>query len=143
MRLAKTMGGWLLAVLVATLGTGLVHSWRVQSGLRALGAEIPADVGLATAIGDIAGMGVPVAGVYAIALALGFGLARLLRPWLPGLAGMAYPLAGGLAVAATLAIMKTAMHITPLAGARDILGFLGFCLSGVLGGLVFQRLSLR
>lgn len=143
MRFAKTMAAWLLAVLVATIGTGLVHSWRVQDGLRALGADIPAALGLRTAIGDLVGMGPAVAAVYAIALALGFLLARLLRPRLPALSDIAYPLAGAAAVAAALVIMKASFQITPLAGARDIIGFTGFCLAGALGGLVFQRLSLR
>jgi hypothetical protein len=128
---------WLLAVIVATAAASAAHSWAVQQQLAALGVAIPAGDALASGVDDLVGQGPAVGAILGIALAVGFLVAAWLGPRLKVPARLAYPLAGTVAVAATLWIMRQQMQITPIAGAREALGFALISLGGGLGGLVF------
>ncbi|WP_310497661.1 hypothetical protein [Sandarakinorhabdus sp.] len=144
MKLFNTTLDWLLAVVVATVGACWTHSWRVQAGLKAVGAEIPPSLAYKTMMQDAFGMGPAVAAVFGLGLALAFLIAALLRrrwPMVPP--SFAYALAGGAAVATALSLMKTAMAITPLAGAREPIGFAMMVMSGVIAGLVFAYFQPR
>ena len=137
MRWLNTIWRWLLAVIVTVITASIVHSWTIQQGLIALGVEIPAGLRLRTAIQDFIGLAPALGVVLAIALAVGFLVAALLRPRLKVPAIIAYPLAGAVAVGVTLAIMAWQMNITPIASAREPIGFALLSLAGGLGGLVF------
>jgi hypothetical protein len=137
MRWVGILGRWLLAVLVATIGASAAHSWVIQNELARLGVAIAPDVAIASGVDDLIGQGPAVGGILAIALALGFLVAAWLGPRLKEPALVAYPLAGTVAVGTTLMIMRLQMNITPIAGAREPLGFMLVSLAGGLGGLVF------
>ncbi|WP_164156727.1 hypothetical protein [Sandarakinorhabdus rubra] len=139
-QLLRSAPAWSAAVLVTTALASIVQSWQVQSRLTRLGVEISPSLAAETAWRDFAGLALPLLLVFGLALLLGFALAGWLRVRLPLLAPLAWPLAGIGAVAATLSLMKVAMDITPLAGARGLDGFLLFCLAGALGGLVYAWL---
>jgi hypothetical protein len=137
MRVFNTIWRWLVAVIVTTLAASAVHSWIIQQDLVALGVEIPTGVALRSAVTDFIGLAPALGGVLAIALAVGFLVATVFGPRLkvPPLIG--FPLAGGVAVGVTLLIMRWQMNITPIASAREPLGFALLCGAGILGGLVF------
>jgi hypothetical protein len=137
MRVFNIIGRWLVAVIVTTLAASAVHSWIIQRDLIALGAEIPGDVALRSAVGDFVGLAPALGGVLAIALAVAFVVAALLGPRLKIAPLVANPLAGAVAVGVTLLIMRWQMNITPIASAREPLGFALLCGAGALGGLVF------
>ena len=137
MRWLGILGRWLLAVVVTTAAASAVHSWMVQTELAKLGVAIAPDLALSTAAGDLVGQGPTFGGILAISLALGFIIAALLGARLKVPAIIAYPLGGMVAVAVTLVIMQLQMHITPIAGVRQPLGFVLVSLAGGLGGLVF------
>jgi hypothetical protein len=137
MRLFNTIGRWVVAVIVTTIAASGVHSWINQRALVALGVDIPTATAFRTAVGDLVGLAPALGGVLGIALAVGFLVATWLGPRLKVPALLAYPLAGGVAVGVTLMIMRWQMDITPIASAREPLGFAMLCGAGALGGLVF------
>jgi hypothetical protein len=137
MRVFNIIGRWVVAVIITTIAASAIHSWIIQRGLIALGAEIPTGLALRTALTDFIGLAPALGGVLAIALAVAFLVATFLGPRLKVPALVAFPLAGGVAVGATLAIMHWQMNITPIASAREPLGFALLCGAGALGGLVF------
>nr|WP_310524468.1 hypothetical protein [Polymorphobacter sp.] len=137
MRWLNTIWRWLLAVIVTTITACVVHSWTIQQGLIALGIDIPFGLRLRTAFNDFIGLAPALGAILAIALAIGFLIAAFLGPRLKVPAIIAYPLAGAVATGVTLWIMALQMHITPIASAREPLGFALLCMAGALGGLVF------
>jgi hypothetical protein len=137
MRLFNTIGRWVVAVIVTTAAASAAHSWINQRALIAMGVEIPTATAFRTAMGDFIGLAPALGGVLGIALAVAFVVATWLGPRLKVPALLAYPLAGGVAVGVTLMLMRWQMDITPIASAREPLGFALICLAGALGGLVF------
>jgi hypothetical protein len=133
----NTMADWVFATAAATLAACWANSWRVMARLMDLGVQIPPPLRFRTIMGDAFGMAPAVAAVFGIALALGFGIAALVRRRWPVPTSIAYPLAGGAAITLTLVLMKAAMAITPLAAARDPLGFAMIVAGGMVGGVIF------
>ena len=81
--------------------------------------------------------------IIAIALALGFVVAAILKRVLPSLASIAYPLAGAAAIATTLGLMYMMFQTVPISGARGLFGFAAQVLAGGLGGWVFGKILNR
>jgi hypothetical protein len=132
---------FLVALAAGYVVASVLHTQFVLARLLGVGARIgPADW-LATTAGDVVGFFPAYPLVLGLALACGFAVARLLLRWLRPLAPVAYPLAGFLAVAAALWLMRLQMEITPIAGARGLLGFLAQCAAGALAGWLFARLT--
>lgn len=137
MRIVRILTSWLIAVIVTTVGISVIHSLRIQNELAELGVELPFGLRLSTIGRDLAGLAPTLGPVVAIALAIGFVIAAVLRPRLPALAWIAYPLAGAAAVVTALVAMKYSYDITPIAGARGTLGLPLFALVGAVGGWIF------
>lgn len=143
MRVLTIFGRWVVAVLVTTLAASAAHSWINQRALVALGVEISTVTALWSGANDFIGLAPALGAVLGIALAIGFVVAKWLGPRLKVPALLAYPLAGGVAVGVTLMTMRWQMAITPIASAREPLGFALLCGAGVLGGLVFAATRRR
>ena len=143
MRIFTIIGRWLLAVVITTIAASLVHSWTIQQGLIALGVDIPTPLAIQTAFNDFIGLAPALGGILAIALALGFFVAAYLAPRLKVPALIAYPLAGSVALGLTFLIMRWKMDITPIASAREPIGFALLCAAGALGGVVFAATRRR
>lgn len=137
MRFVRIVLGWLLAVVVTTVGISIIHSVRIQNELAELGVALPLSVRLSTIGRDLIGLAPALGGVVAAALAIGFTVAALLRRKLPVPGVIAYPLAGAVAIFVALWAMHYAFDITPIAGARGTFGLPLFALVGAVGGLVF------
>lgn len=139
---ARTIGGYLAAVLVAVVAASIVHTLFVAQGLRDVGIDIPPPVALRTAGGDLVGLAPTLGPVVAIALLLGFLIAAVARRFVKLARPLAFALAGAAAMATALWLMKLAYNgITPLASARTGAGFLALCAAGALGGLIFTGVS--
>lgn len=143
MRWLNTILRWLVATIITVIVASAVHSWTIQNGLIALGVDIPLGTRLRTAVTDFIGLAPALAVVLGIALAIGFLVAGVLQPRLKVPRLIAYPLAGAVAVAATLVIMVQQMDLTPIASAREPLGFALLCAAGAIGGLYFASARRR
>ena len=143
MRFARPLLAFAAAVALTFVSASTFHTHFVMQRLVDMGVVIPVADGVRVLVGDVVGLAPAFAPVIAITLLLGFGIAALVKRWLPALAPIAFPVGG----AAAMAVMLTAMHavfkMTPIAGARDPLGWWLICLSGALGGLVFAALLKR
>ena len=139
----RIVGGFIAAVLVTFATASFAHTHFVIQGLRAVGAEVPPSVALATAGGDLAGLAPSFGVVVAIALLLGFLVAGIARRFIKLPRPIAFALAGGAALATALWLMHRSYEITPIASARTWPGFLALCAAGALGGLVFASVSRR
>lgn len=129
-----------VAVAVVIVGVSIAHTQFVLAALASIGAPASLAINLDTTMFDIVGLAPTLGPVIAIALAIGFMVAAVLKRVLLPLAPLAYPIAGAAAMATALVAMKLAYHTTPLAGARSMVGFLTMCAIGAIGGLVFSRL---
>jgi hypothetical protein len=137
----RRLTAFLLAVLVTTALASLGHSLFVQAELAALGTELPFSTRLGAIVRDFAGLGLPLGGITAVALFVGFIVGAFLQPRAGVLGIAAYPLAGLAAMAMALFLMKLSFGFSPLAGARTVAGFIVMSLSGIAGGLVYARMA--
>ncbi len=74
---------------------------------------------------------------------IAFGIAALLKRFLPGLSAIAYPIAGAAALGAILGLMYIMFQTVPISGARSTFGFLSQMLAGGIGGWVFARIAAK
>ena len=145
--LVHRLAAWLAGTALAYALASVVHTHTVLAGLGELGVRVGLAERLATTLGDLVGL-------YLYAAVIGAGLAialiavRLLARldpalplWLQG------AIAGTLAIAVALLAMRLGAGFTPIASAREPLGFTLQCLAGTAGGLAWaavrRRLSAR
>lgn len=81
--------------------------------------------------------------VIAAALLIGFGVAAIVKRFVPKLARIAYPVAGAAALALTLGLMYVIFQTIPISGARSLAGYLAQVVAGGIGGYVFAKLLTR
>lgn len=144
MTVVRILLGFLAAVAAAFVLASAFHTHMVIDALGAAGAVVSLDRRLSMTVNDLAGLAPQFGAVVAIALAVGFLVAAGLRRVLKPLAPLAYPLAGAAAIGVALTAMSAAFDgITPIAGARTMLGFALQCLAGAVGGLVFSAIAVR
>jgi hypothetical protein len=137
----RAVAGYIIASLAGFSLASLSHSFMNARTLAASGAPMPADVFANLAIGDAQGLASQFGPAVAIALGVGFVVARFLRPILKAPHALAYMLAGAAAIPAMLLVMSLAFEgIMPIAGARGA----GLALQGAAGaaaGLAFALIA--
>ncbi len=82
--------------------------------------------------------------ILAVALAIGFVVAALVKRILPGLAAIAYPTAGAASVFTTIYLIENVLlggGVGAIGGARDAVGMALQALAGGLGGLAFSLVA--
>lgn len=136
-----SLGKFVIAVATTYLLASIFHSQFVLSALTKIDIQISTSDRLSMTLSDLLGMAPGYGSVLFIALALGFVTINAISRWIYPLPAMRYPLAGFLAVATALLVMQPLLNVTLIAGAREPLGFLFQCLAGLVGGLVFVRLT--
>ncbi|MFN0023896.1 MAG: hypothetical protein ACKVS5_08350 [Parvularculaceae bacterium] len=144
MAVIKIIIGYLIAVAVTTSVGSALQSHLVARELIHAGGAVPVDVQLSMMHSDLLSFGPQFGAIVAIALAVGFIAAAVLKRILKPLAPIAYPLAGALAIAAALVVLPIILKldgITPLAGSRGALGFAFQALAGAAGGLAFALVA--
>lgn len=135
----KTLG-WIAALLIAGGGTYLVGV--IANAQFVIGAHnVPVSFGdrLNMTAFDVSNMGLYYA-VIVIALLLGFGIAALVKRFLPSLASIAYPVAGAAALGMVLGLMYMQFQTIPISGARGPFGFASQVIAGGIGGWIFASL---
>lgn len=133
----RVLLGWLLAVLVASVGGTLVQVQLNAEAIAALGVPVPVGQRLSMLGHDLLGFAplyaAFVAAAFLVAWPIAAGLSRLWPAWRTAL----FALAGALALATMLFLMQLALPITVIAAARTGVGAFGLCLAGALAGLSY------
>lgn len=81
--------------------------------------------------------------IILVSFLIAFGIAALLKRFLPKLSTVAYPIAGAAAIATALGLMYITFQTVPISGARSTLGFLSQVLAGGVGGWVYGKILTR
>jgi len=136
----------LLSFFVATLVTytlaSVAHTQQVISRLRDLGVTVGMGEWLRVAVGDWLGLYLYLA-VIAVGLAIAFSVMSVVGRFTVGQRDVLFAVGGGLAMWVMLYSMKELGSITPIAGARGIVGLLLQCAAGVAGGFCFALFKNR
>lgn len=131
---------WLLALLIAALGTYVVAVVaNAQFVMNAHNVPISFAERLNMTAFDVSNMWLYLV-IILIALLLGFSIATLVKRLLPGLSQVAFPIAGAAAIGVTLGLMYVQFQTVPISGARSTLGFLSQVLAGGIGGWIFAKI---
>lgn len=136
----------LAALLVAALITGALTSLvQTQVNLAehvALGAQVSGALRGAVTLEDLARFGPVAMGVAIVALLLAFLVAHgVARYVLPGWRTMVFAVAGLCGMTTAFGLLATVIPSPPLAATRTGLGLLLVSLSGLIGGLVYARIT--
>ena len=123
-------------MVVAYTLASFAHTQQVLAGLLELGVLIPVADRIGMIVGDWVGLYLYLA-VIAIGLLIGFGVMALARRVLPVPGALLYAMGGALAMLVILGSMRELASLTPIAGARGVLGMSLQCLAGAIGGAVF------
>ena len=136
MHLLKLSGDFIVSILVAYTLASLAHTQQVLAGLLQLGVHIPVSDRLVMFAGDWVGLY-----VYLLVITLGFliafGVMALIKRVVPLPTLLLFALGGALAMLCILVSMRELASLTPIAGARGVLGMSLQCLAGAVGGAVF------
>ncbi len=139
----KTVLSFLAAVVTTYLLAVLAYTQLNLGSLVEMGVEVGAGDRLQAGLHDLGGM----AGVYlpviAVALLLGFLIARLVLIWVPQLRALGYVSAGFVGILAVDILLGSvvASGTHPLAVTRTFIGLMSQCVAGAAGGYVFSLLT--
>ena len=125
-----------MSVVVTYTLASFAHTQQVLSGLLQLDVLIPVADRIVMIAGDWVGLYLYLA-VIAIGLLTGFCVMALFRRVLPVPGTLIYAVGGALAMFVILWSMRELGSLTPIAGARGLLGMSLQCLAGAIGGAVF------
>ena len=146
MGMARILVGFIAAATVGFLSSVAFLTGMTLS--RYPGFEQALDAYAATYALNLSGLatGSPFVGIFAVALAIGFAVAAILKRLLTPLAGIAYVLAGAAAAPALFLIVENVMiggGVGAFFGARGIAGLALQALAGAASGLVFTLIAVR
>jgi len=130
---------WIGALIIASLGTYVIAV--IANSQFVIGAHnVPVSFSdrLNMTAFDVSNMWLYLV-IILVALLLGFGIAALVKRFLPSLAGVAYPIAGAVALGMVLGLMYVQFQTVPISGARSGLGFASQIVAGGIGGWIFAR----
>lgn len=122
-------------MVVYTLAS-FAHTQQVLAGLLELGVLIPVTDRIGMIAGDWVRLYLYLI-VIAIGLLIGFSVMTLVRRVLPVPGALLYAVGGAFAMLVILSSMRELASMTPIAGARGVLGMSLQCLAGAIGGAVF------
>ena len=145
MTAVRLLIGYLLAVALTTVAGSALQTHQVVRDLQHAGADIAPALATQMTLSDLTTFGPQFGAIVAIALAVGFIVAAILKRVLKPLAPVAYVIAGGTAIAAAMLVLPILLKldgIVPLAGARGT-GLALQALAGAFGGLVFSLIAVR
>ncbi len=135
-----------LALVAAALTTSVIGSifstQSVIASLQSLDVKIPLATRLSMTVSDL-GILPALAPLTVISFILGFIVAALCVRFIGGNRNAWHSVAGACALVSMLLIMKAVLLITPIAGARTLLGLLSFAFAGAVGGWVYAKLTNR
>ena len=139
MTFLKTLGAWFAGGLAAYIVAALASQSVVLAGLAQLGLDM--------SFGDVAGslihavLNMPaLLIVILLGFAVAFGVAWVVKRFLPSLSAVAYPVAGATAIGVALWLMYLMFGIVPVLGAQVTYGLLLQLAAGAVGGFAFEAL---
>jgi hypothetical protein len=139
----KRLLAFVLAVIVTSLVGAGIHSQFVIANMIGLGHAVPFSERIAWTGHDMAGMFPTYAPIIAFAFLLALPIAWVISRRAMNLRTLGYTLAGAAAVICALLVMKQALDVSGVAGARTALGILAQGLAGAIGGWLFARVSVE
>lgn len=140
MKHIKRLGAFLLAVLVTYFLAAVAATQSVVASLEEMGLPVTFGQRLGATFHDLLGMSPSFLPLIAVGLAIAFLVSAFLSARI-GMRTLLYCLAGGAAVVAVHLGLQIAFDIVPVAAARSGAGLAIQGLAGVVGGLVFAKIS--
>lgn len=137
----RTLAAFFAAVFAAYLVASIISTQMILHQVARFELPIPFDVRLDTTLHDLMGMMQMYLPLVAASLLIGFPVSALARRFVPIPRWLGYTIAGGAALWALHLIMFALFDIHALPVTRTALGMAGQVLAGLVGGLVFARLS--
>ena len=141
--LAKRLGAYLAAVMIAYLAASVTATQAVVASLGNMGVDVGVPERLAMTLDDIVGMAPMFLPMVAFALLIAFMSAALLSRWLRRWRLPLYLLAGATGLMCIHLGLHLAFGITPIAIARSGAGLLVQGIAGAVGGLTYLALISR
>lgn len=144
MKIARTIGAFLVATAVTYLLASIFYTARILAGQSAFGVKYTPAQQIETFIANVTGLGI-YGVLIAVALCIAFLVAWGAKKVLPLLAPVAYPVAGAAAIFVLLMLVETQLGggAGIIGGARTPTGVALQCLAGLVGGGLFTLLRPR
>ena len=139
----RLLFAFLTAVAVTYLVAVLGYTQLNLSNLVEMGVTVSSAVRFEAAIHDLVGMMSLYLPIVAVALLLGFGIARIALIWVSELSTLGYIVGGFVALYVVDFALGQLMGTHPLAVTRTTVGLLSQCLAGGLGGYAFSAIWLK
>ena len=127
------------ALLTSVLGS-IFSTQSVISSLQSINVDVPVATRVSMTVNDF-GILTALAPITATCFIIGFIVAALCYRFLGGNRLAWYTFAVAVALMATLLLIKAVVLVTPIAGARTMLGLLSFGLAGAVGGFVYAKMT--
>ena len=143
MSIIKSLGTWLLTVIVTYAIAATLATQSVLARLSEMGIPISLGQRFSTTIQDIIGMGSMFLPLVAFSLLIAFVVAAILTRWLRPWRTALFVLAGAVGLLALHIVLEAMLGITPVAAARTIGGLLMQGAAGAIGGWLFVRMNPR
>lgn len=134
--------GWIFASFSTGLLSSLANSYANLSSLKGLDVDISLGTLASQSLTDYIGVGPILTMIIAIAMAIAFSVAGVIRLKIKPLRSILYMLAGAACVLTMFLLMEQAFFGTPIIqGVRTASGLAVQASCGAIGGLVFARVS--
>lgn len=133
----RSLGAYLVAVLVTYVSAAVAHTQSVLANLSDLGMTVTLGDRLSATWHDLLGMAVLYLPMIAAGLAVAFPVAAVIIRVRPRWRSVGFQLAGGAALLVIHVLLYQTLSITPVAAARTTVGLTIQALCGALGGWVF------
>lgn len=138
-RVAQSLVAWAAAVGLTYILAAAFSQATVMGQLYAIGVDVPI-LQAARSVGEAVLRMFGLLPIIAIAFAVGFPVAAVLKRTTRPLAPIAYLVAGGAAYWAVLELMRALLGLYPILGAQTLVGFALQILAGLAGGVAFGAL---
>lgn len=134
---------FILATIVTVVFACLLQTQMVLHELSKLDVQISLSKRMYMSWQDLAGLLPSYGSIILIGLAIGFGIAKLIRRYTSLKSPLLYVFAGGAVMAVILIAMQPVLGVTLIAGARSGVGIMLQIIAGTIGGFCFMRLRKR
>lgn len=143
MKWLRVVLGWAIAVVVAVLAGSIVQTQFNLAAIAALGIEIGLMDRLSTTWHDLLNFTPTYAMLVAIAFAVAWPVAGLLKRWLPAHRRLLFALAGFAALGTMIVVMNRALPVTGIAATREAAGALLLAAVGAIAGWIYAAALVR
>ena len=136
----RYVAAFIAAVLTTSILASIFSTQFVIAALQDVGAVIPIATRLSMTLKDFAIIEI-LGLVTAVCFVIGFIVAGLCVKFIGGSRLAWFALAGASALTCTLLLMTWQLQLSPIAGARTLLGLSFQGLAGAIGGITFTKIS--